>query len=116
MLVMSAVEGEESLRDKLYSVIPERYVSGFVLWHNCVYHRQAAGEESEKLNMTTASMCREYIYCGDAADTFRPVLRTPSKNVRFKVTRDGDDFRLTLEAGQAEKRGRRNSHDKPSTV
>jgi hypothetical protein len=100
MLVMSAVESAESRRDKLRSMIPERYVSGFVLWHNCVYHREAAEEEAAQLNMTTVSMCHEYIYCGDAADALRPVLRTPSKNVRFHVTPEGDGFRLTLEAGR----------------
>ena len=100
MLVMSAAESEESRRDKLCSMIPEPYVSGFVLWHNCVYYRQAAEEEAAQLNMTTASMCHEYVYCGDAADTLLPALRAPSKNVRFHVTREGDGFRLTLEAGR----------------
>jgi len=100
MLVMSYAESEERLRKKLRSIIPAKYLAGFVPWHNCVHYRKAADGDAEGFNRITASMCHEYIYCGDATDEFRPVLRAPSKNVRFTVTQHGDDFRLSLEAGK----------------
>jgi hypothetical protein len=99
MLVISAVEPEAALWEKLSHVIPKPYLDGFVVWHNHVSYRNADAAEAEALNRITASMCLEYIYSAEESDTLPPLLQGASQNVKIQVNTEGEHFALALEAG-----------------
>lgn len=95
-LIMRFAEAEDQLWSRLANAIPHKYLSGFKVWHNYIPHRQAAGAEVKELNKTTAAMAEKAIYVGSETNDFDAALSEESENIRFKVTAEGDELRLTL--------------------
>ena len=99
MLVMRFAEPEDKLWEQLSSIIPKRYLQGFVVWDNYVDHREARDGEVDELNIITVSMCENNIYVGTETNAFDEVLSAPSENVQLKVTTSRDEIRLTMVGG-----------------
>jgi hypothetical protein len=96
LLIMRFSEPEHILWEKLSTIIPRCYLSGFVVWHNQVEFREAEKEEVDALNRITASMSNTTIYVGSDTDDFNEVLSRPSENVQFKVSASGNQLRVDL--------------------
>jgi hypothetical protein len=97
MLIMRATEPEDFVWQKLWSIMPERYLPGFVVWYNHVEHRQVSPEETQSLNAITAAMCEKVLYSPFATDEFRKTLALPSQSPKIRVTASRDELHMSLD-------------------
>jgi Protein of unknown function (DUF4238) len=97
LLIMRFAEPEQERWGKLSSIIPDAYLSGFIVWHNHVNRRAAENGEVDELNGITASMADTTIYVGSETNAFEAILSEPSQNVQLKVTASGEGLRIDLQ-------------------